>query len=131
MILTLEGAMKFENGLPDPFKNRTFGERTSDRLTEIGGSWRFIFCFLSFLLVWVVINLFPFKWDPYPFILLNLFLSCLAAIQAPVIMMSQNRQAARDRMVLERDYRSDLRSEDLLKELNLKVDVLMKDRLNG
>ncbi|HEX5078949.1 MAG TPA: DUF1003 domain-containing protein [Geminicoccaceae bacterium] len=86
----------------------TVGERLADRIADFGGSWTFILSFAGFILVWVVINtvvLLARPFDPYPFILLNLFLSCLAAIQAPIIMMSQNRQEARDRLRAENDYR--------------------------
>jgi uncharacterized membrane protein len=84
----------------------TFGERMSDSLAKRAGSWTFILSFLGFLAVWIGINAaaYAHRWDPYPFILLNLVLSCVAAFQAPVIMMSQNRQAAKDRIEAESDY---------------------------
>ncbi len=109
-------------------KNLTFGEKLSDKLAQFGGSWPFIIIFGSFLLVWMLINLFlltvhPF--DPYPFILLNLVLSCLAAIQAPVIMMSQNRQENKDRLRARNDYQVNLKAEIEIRQLNDKVDHLM------
>jgi uncharacterized membrane protein len=99
-------------------KKLTFGEALADKIAEFGGSWKFMILFGSVLLVWISINsiallLKPF--DPYPFILLNLVLSCLAAIQAPVIMMSQNRQEAKDRLRSEQDYRVNLKTELLNK----------------
>jgi uncharacterized membrane protein len=85
---------------------RTFGERASDNLSRFAGSWGFIISFLVFLVVWMAVNVYAWinTWDPYPFILLNLVLSCLAAIQAPVILMSQNRQVQKDRQQTEYDY---------------------------
>ncbi|MBW3015333.1 DUF1003 domain-containing protein [Candidatus Woesearchaeota archaeon] len=84
----------------------TLGQRLADKLTLFAGSWRFIIGFLVFLIIWMILNLIAFvkHWDPYPFILLNLVLSCLAAIQAPIILMSQNRAAERDRHKAELDY---------------------------
>jgi len=106
----------------------TLGERLADRLAEYAGSWRFISIFFALLLLWVAINsvvliLKPF--DPYPFILLNLILSCLAAIQAPVIMMSQNRQEAKDRLQAEHDYRVNLKAEVEIRHLHEKMDHLL------
>jgi CRP/FNR family transcriptional regulator, cyclic AMP receptor protein len=93
-------------------EQETLGERVADAVARFGGSWRFIFSFAAFLLIWVLINvLAPWRWDEYPFILLNLFLSMLAAIQAPVIMMSQNRQDAKDRIRSELDYQVNLKAE--------------------
>ena len=109
-------------------KNLTIGERLSDKLAQFGGSWPFIIIFGGFLLVWMAVNLFlltvhPF--DPYPFILLNLVLSCLAAIQAPVIMMSQNRQENKDRLRAKNDYQVNLKAEIEIRQLNDKVDHLL------
>ncbi|MEJ2105294.1 MAG: DUF1003 domain-containing protein, partial [Ignavibacteriaceae bacterium] len=106
----------------------TFGERLSDKLADFGGSWRFIIIFASILLIWIGINsyvLLSRPFDPYPYILLNLILSCLAAIQAPVIMMSQNRQEDRDRKRAEEDYKINLKSELELRQLHQKVDHLL------
>ncbi len=106
----------------------TFGQRVADKVAEFGGSWRFIISFAVVLAVWIVINsvaliLKPF--DPYPYILLNLVLSCLAAIQAPVIMMSQNRREAKDRLRAEHDYRVNLKAELEIRHLNGKMDLLL------
>ncbi|RIW14547.1 DUF1003 domain-containing protein [Algoriphagus lacus] len=106
----------------------TLGERMADRIASFGGSWTFIIAFFSFLLGWIFINGFllvtkPF--DPFPFILLNLMLSCLAAIQAPIIMMSQNRQEAKDRQRAEHDYKINLKAELEIKLLGEKIDHLL------
>ena len=106
----------------------TFGERLSDRIAEVGGSWRFIIGFGFVLVVWIIINtivLVERSFDPYPFILLNLVLSCIAAIQAPIIMMSQNRQEAKDRLRGEHDYRVNLKAELEVRNLNAKIDLLL------
>jgi uncharacterized membrane protein len=107
----------------------TLGERLADRIAEFGGSWAFILMFGGFILVWVLINtavLIARPFDPYPFILLNLFLSCLAAIQAPIIMMSQNRQEARDRLRSENDFRVNLKAELEIRQLHEKLDHLLQ-----
>jgi uncharacterized membrane protein len=106
----------------------TLGERMADNLANSAGSWRFIIIFMVVLAVWIAINtvvliLKPF--DPYPFILLNLILSCIAAIQAPVIMMSQNRQEAKDRLRSEYDYRVNLKAELEIRQLHEKMDHLL------
>ncbi len=106
----------------------TVGERISDRLTTFAGSWKFISIFMVTVIIWMGINsivliLKPF--DPYPYILLNLVLSCLAAIQAPVILMSQNRQASRDRLQTEYDYRVNLKAELEVRQLHEKMDHLL------
>lgn len=114
--------------LPDS-EGISFGERLSDKLAEFGGSWRFILLFGSILAVWITVNsllLLTTPFDPFPFILLNLVLSCLAAIQAPVIMMSQNRQEAKDRQRAEYDYRINLKAELEIRHLHEKVDHLLK-----
>ncbi len=106
----------------------TMGQRMADRIAAVGGSWRFITIFAIVLFVWIVINtivLVARPFDPYPFILLNLILSCLAAIQAPVIMMSQNRQEARDRLNAMRDYQVNLKAELEIRHLHQKLDHLL------
>jgi uncharacterized membrane protein len=106
----------------------TFGERLADRIAEFGGSWVFIGIFAGVVFLWVAVNSYAFilkSFDPYPFILLNLVLSCLAAVQAPVIMMSQNRQEARDRLRSEYDYRINLKAELEIRHLHEKVDHLL------
>jgi len=120
-LLTQNLNREFDKGL-------TLGERVADGVADFGGSWRFIILFGAVLLIWIAVNtlvLVARPFDPYPFILLNLVLSCLAAIQAPVIMMSQNRQEAKDRMRAEHDYRVNLKAELEIRHLNAKVDLLL------
>jgi uncharacterized membrane protein len=107
---------------------RTFGERMSDRLASFGGSWTFIGLFFAILVVWMAFNIVVIaqaQFDPYPFILLNLVLSCLAAIQAPIIMMSQKRQEAKDRLRSENDYRVNLKAELEIRHLHEKIDHML------
>ncbi|MCA9426162.1 MAG: DUF1003 domain-containing protein [Candidatus Omnitrophica bacterium] len=107
----------------------TFGERLSDRIAAFGGSWKFIILFTVLLFLWMLLNakfLTADPFDPFPFILLNLVLSTLAAIQAPVIMMSQNRQEAKDRLRSEHDYRINLKAELEIRLLSEKVDHLLR-----
>ncbi|MFL5217122.1 MAG: DUF1003 domain-containing protein [Microvirga sp.] len=109
-------------------ERRTFGQRVSDRIASFGGSWTFILSFFAFLVVWMAINVaigLSRAFDPYPFILLNLVLSCLAAIQAPIIIMSQKRQEARDRLRAENDYRVNLKAELEIRHLHEKIDHLL------
>jgi CRP/FNR family transcriptional regulator, cyclic AMP receptor protein len=103
----------------------TLGERVADKVATFGGSWTFIFIFAAVMLVWVTLNTAAFfsnHFDPYPFILLNLFLSMIAAIQAPVIMMSQNRQSAKDRLKADADYEVNLKAELEVAQLHRKLD---------
>ena len=105
---------------------RTMGERLSDQMASFGGSWRFILCFAAFMFIWISWNQSAARaFDPYPFILLNLFLSCLAAIQAPIIMMSQNRQEAKDRERSKYDYQVNLKAELEIRQLHEKLDHLL------
>jgi uncharacterized membrane protein len=111
----------------------TFGQRLADKVASFGGSWPFIIIFMSFLVAWISLNVIlllshhkPF--DPFPYILLNLFLSMLAAIQAPVIMMSQNRQAAHDRLDAEHDYEVNLKAELEIMALHQKIDELREQQ---
>ncbi len=109
-------------------QNWSFGERLADRIASFGGSWTFLICFGVFLCIWIGMNSMLLLWrppDPYPFIFLNLILSCLAAIQAPVIMMSQNRQEAKDRIRSEHDYQVNLKAELEIRHLHEKVDHLL------
>jgi uncharacterized membrane protein len=111
----------------------TFGERLSDRIAEFGGSWKFLISFGGVIFVWVAANgvlLVTRAFDPYPFILLNLILSCLAAVQAPVIMMSQNRAEARDRLRAENDYKVNLKAELEIRHLHEKIDHLLRKQYN-
>jgi len=117
--------------MKDDSQQRTTGQKVADTVASFGGSWRFISIFMTFLLFWVILNTFlltrkPF--DPYPFILLNLILSCIAALQAPVIMMSQNRLEARDRRRAQRDLLVDLKAEMEIRNLNDKMDLLMSQQ---
>lgn len=110
----------------------TKGDYIADKVSEIAGSWGFIICFVLFLVGWVILNVVILKdgnaIDPYPFILLNLLLSCIAALQAPVIMMSQNRQAQKDSLRNRNDYRTDLKSELILEELHDKIVELQRNQ---
>lgn len=110
----------------------TFGDKVADKVSEIAGSWGFILGFSLFLIMWVVLNAVILTeenaLDPFPFILLNLVLSCIAALQAPIIMMSQNRQAAKDSLRNQNDYRTDLKSEIILEELHDKIELLIKNQ---
>jgi uncharacterized membrane protein/uncharacterized membrane protein YeaQ/YmgE (transglycosylase-associated protein family) len=108
----------------DVFQQRlTLGERLADGMAKFGGSWIFLACFAAFMLMWMFVNTESERpADPYPFILLNLILSCLAAVQAPVIMMSQNRQGAKDRFEAQQDYQVNLRAEMQIASLHLKLD---------
>ena len=106
-------------------EQRTLGERVADRVASFGGSWRFIFLFLGGMGVWMAVNVAGgARFDPFPFILLNLVLSCVASLQAPVIMMSQNRQAARDRIEARHDYEVNMKAEMEIMALHGKVDEL-------
>lgn len=106
----------------------TFGQQMADRLAGVAGSWGFILTFGGVLLVWILLNvigLFKQPFDPYPFILLNLVLSCIAALQAPIIMMSQGRQESRDRLHAQRDYQVNLKAELEIRHLQQKIDHLL------
>jgi uncharacterized membrane protein len=114
-------------------KNLTFGQKRADKVASFGGSWTFIIIFCSILLAWVILNSiilarFNKAFDPYPYILLNLFLSTLASIQAPVILMSQSRQALKDRLDAEHDYEVNLKAELEILGLHQKVDELRESK---
>ena len=110
-------------------ERRTFGERAADRLASFGGSWTFLGLFSAFLILWMAYNTeASHPYDPYPFILLNLFLSCLAAIQAPIIMMRQGRQAATDRAEARNDYEVNLKAEMQIAALHVKLDELRESQ---
>lgn len=109
-------------------KELTYGQRLADKVATFGGSWTFIISFGVFILIWILINIYWFNnrgYDPYPFILLNLILSCIASIQAPVIMMSQNRQEEKDRDRAKNDYMINLKSELEIRMLHDKLDHLI------
>ena len=109
--------------------NRSFGDYLADKITEIAGSWPFIIGLVIFLLLWIILNIFILtNADPYPLILLNLLLSCIAALQAPIIMMSQNREAKKDRLRSSNDYKTDLKSELMLEDLHNKMSQIIKNQ---
>ncbi|WP_069659080.1 DUF1003 domain-containing protein [Arcticibacter eurypsychrophilus] len=117
-----------ENLAKGDSKNPNFGQRLADRVATFGGSWTFIIFFFTLLLLWILLNsiiLATKAFDPYPYILMNLILSCIAALQAPVIMMSQNRQETKDRQRSEYDYKVNLKAELEIRMLHEKIDHLM------
>jgi uncharacterized membrane protein len=130
---TVLGALKNRSTLTDKIEDDepekyTLGQRLADKVATFGGSWRFIILFMSFLFAWIIVNVFFLlnkSFDPYPFILLNLILSCIAALQAPVIMMSQNRQDEKDRERAKKDYMINLKSELEIRMLHEKLDHLI------
>lgn len=110
----------------DSEQRLTFGQKMADRIAAFGGSWLFISLFFCFMILWIFLNIFPKAiFDPYPYILLNLFLSCLAAIQAPIILMSQNRKEQKDRIRSNHDYQINLKAELEIKLLHEKIDHLI------
>jgi uncharacterized membrane protein len=112
----------------DEEESRNFGQKIADKVADFGGSWTFIISFLSFIIVWIGSNVYVLMnkgFDPYPFILLNLILSCIAALQAPVIMMSQNRQEEKDRTRAKKDYMINLKSELEIRMIHDKIDHLI------
>lgn len=112
----------------DKEENRTIGEKVSDKLAEVAGSWTFIIIFVLFLIFWIVLNIMAMQAvDPYPFILLNLVLSCISAIQAPIIMMSQNREAKKEKIKSNNEYKTTLKNELILEELHRKIDEILKN----
>ena len=128
VITSMNDDKSFVNKVADEVENRTVGQRIADNVADFGGSWKFIIIFLSFIAIWIIANvlfLINKGFDPYPFILLNLILSCIAALQAPVIMMSQNRQEEKDRERAKKDYMINLKSELEIRMLHEKVDHLI------
>ena len=110
----------------------TKGQKLSDKVARFGGSWKFIIWFGAILTLWILFNAVAighYKFDPYPFILMNLILSCIAALQAPVIMMSQNRQEEKDRMRGENDYLINLKAEMQIRSINQKIDLLLEEQI--
>jgi uncharacterized membrane protein len=122
------------NVIQDYSEQMTFGQKMADKVASFGGSWMFIIIFMVILVMWIVLNSFILmklrngSFDPYPYIFLNLILSMLAAIQAPIIMMSQNRQAYKDRLSAEHDYEVNLKSELEIIALHEKVDSLRQEQ---
>jgi uncharacterized membrane protein len=129
-----EEELIINNLLHPPTDNLRPSQRIADKVARFGGSWKFIISFLVILIVWIIYNLTsPSKdsFDPFPFILLNLVLSCVAAIQAPVIMMSQNRQEEKDRKRAENDYLVNLKAELEIRSLQQKVDLLQQQQIKA
>lgn len=115
----------------DFITKQTFGDKAADMIAFFGGSWYFILFFLAVIIIWITINtivLLQKPFDPYPFILLNLLLSCLSALQAPIILMSQNRQAIKDRIRAENDYMTNLKAEFEIQFIHAKLDQLIKNQ---
>ena len=131
-ILTLLASSRVaENTEKESRKMYTLGQRAADKIAKFAGSWAFIFSFTGVLVGWMALNalLAAKAFDPYPFILLNLVLSCVAAIQAPLIMMSQNRQEEKDRRRAENDYKVNLKTEILIEDLYDKVNAILAKQL--
>ncbi|MFM8177635.1 MAG: DUF1003 domain-containing protein [Candidatus Kapaibacterium sp.] len=129
-----EEGLVVENLLHPPMDTLTAGQRLSDRVARFGGSWAFILSFMGLLVLWIITNAFVLadrSFDPYPFILLNLILSCVAALQAPIIMMSQNRQEEKDRQRSENDYMVNLKAELQIRSLHQKIDLLFEKQLKA
>ena len=121
-----------QNLVNPPLEILTRGQKLSDNVAQFGGSWRFIILFGIVLTGWITFNVLAigvYKFDPYPYILMNLILSCIAALQAPIIMMSQNRQEEKDRMRSENDYMINLKAEIQIRSLNQKIDVLLEEQI--
>ena len=113
----------------DKAEKRTLGEKVADKITEVVGSWKFIIGFCIFLFIWMMVNTYLiFTVDPYPFILLNLILSCIAAIQAPIIMMSQNREAKKESIKSTNEYKTTLKSELILEDLHDTMEQILKNQ---
>lgn len=129
VLNSIEGDTILADAIEDASKKPlSFGQRLADKVADFGGSWTFIISFVSFLLLWIAINVFVLlkkEFDPYPFILLNLILSCVAALQAPVIMMSQNRKEEKDRERAKKDYMVNLKAELEIKSLHEKIDRVL------
>jgi len=127
-LLLQEKVSKNINSVGD--EKMSLGDRMADDIAKFAGSWTFIIIFLLCLFLWIIINVIMAKnaFDVYPFILLNLMLSCIAAIQAPVIMMSQNRQEKKDRMRAQNDYKINLKSEIIVEDIHQKLDILIENQ---
>ncbi len=127
-----EEKLVVENLLKEPEETLTTGQRISDQVAKFGGSWSFIISFSALLFAWIVFNTFAAtanQFDPFPFILMNLVLSTIAALQAPVIMMSQNRKEERDRKKSEDDYIINLKAELQVRSLHQKIDLMQKEQM--
>lgn len=127
-----EEELIIQNLLNPPLETLTKGQKISDKVARFGGSWRFIILFGIVLTLWIIFNAIAigkYRFDPYPFILMNLILSCIAALQAPIIMMSQNRVEEKDRMRSENDYLINLKAEMQIRSLHQKVDLLLEEQI--
>jgi uncharacterized membrane protein len=121
-----------QNLLNPPIESLTDGQKITDTVAKFGGSWRFIIIFGVILVSWIIFNALAvgiYKFDPYPFVFMNLILSCIAALQAPIIMMSQNRQEEKDRMRSENDYLINLKAEMQIRSLQQKMDLLLEEQI--
>jgi uncharacterized membrane protein len=128
VVKSLDNDTSFVAKIEDEVDTRNYGQIVADKVASFGGSWTFIISFFIFITIWIGCNVFIFthkEFDPYPFILLNLILSCVAALQAPVIMMSQNRQEEKDRERAKKDYLINLKSELEIRMLDDKIDHLV------
>ncbi len=128
VITSLKEDKSIVSIVEDEEETRSFGQKIADQVADFGGSWTFIISFLTFIVVWISSNVYILVnkgFDPYPFILLNLILSCIAALQAPVIMMSQNRQEEKDRNRAKKDYMINLKSELEIRMIHDKIDHLI------
>ena len=129
-----EEGLIIHNLLHPPKEILSQGQKLSDKIARFGGSWRFIILFLMIIVIWIGYNVIAIakkEFDPYPFILMNLLLSCMAALQAPVIMMSQNRQEEKDRKQSENDYLINLKAEVGIRGLHQKMDLLLGDQIKS
>jgi len=127
-----EEDLVFNNLLHPATEQLSTAQKISDKVAKFGGSWRFIGCFSILLFIWVIYNVTAVQskvFDPYPFILMNLILSCIAAFQAPIIMMSQNRKEEKDRMRSENDYLINLKAEMGIRSLHNKIDLLLEEQI--
>jgi uncharacterized membrane protein len=121
-----------QNLLNPPSEILSRGQKVSDKVARFGGSWKFIVSFGVILFAWIIFNVLAmghWRFDPYPFILMNLILSCIAALQAPIIMMSQNRQEEKDRKHAENDYLINMKAEMQIRSLHRKMDLLLEDQI--
>ena len=120
--------------LHPPVETLSRGQSLSDKVAQFGGSWKFIVSFLTLLVIWIIFNIVMtgvLRFDPYPFILMNLVLSCIAALQAPIIMMSQNRKEEKDRQRAENDYLINLKAEMEIRRLHQKIDLLFDEQIKS
>ncbi len=128
VVDALNDDISLVSAVEDEVEKRTYGQKIADKVASFGGSWAFIISFLVFIVIWICINIFIYtrnEFDPYPFILLNLILSCIAALQAPVIMMSQNRKEQKDRERSKKDYMINLKAELEIRLMHEKIDHLL------